>query len=296
MGFRHRTGGPKSRRLPVDNGETYLAEALGSLPAQRDAVLRVAVWDNASTDRSLEICHARAGWGPSVEVHCNGRNIGAAATFNRAAERVRDTTVDVGTTMTTSGIPTTSPGASRRSRRNPTMRWPTPGRTRSMMKGSPSRHRWPTLVSTTLPWIGGCGPSTTGPHCDEHGRWSTSEIEGRWIPVYGVMWNSALWSTVPIGPYISSDTILLEDLLLNGRFVEAVATTFGKRDDPARSMRDSRAHERRRTWFTGRTSGRFLVPEVADAPGPNRGRGPRSVGTRGRELPLPDARPSTSLL
>ena len=247
--------------LPVHNGDTYLDEALGSLLAQRYDALRVTVWDNASTDRSLEICDDRAARDRRIAVHRNGQNIGAAANFNRAAERCEtplfmwanhDDLWDPDYVARCVAALETAPDAVlayARSHKIDHDGEPIAELMADLGLDDPEPHR---RLRAFHDWFR---------HCDENGLWSTSEIEGLWIPVYGVMWTSALRSTDLIGQYISSDTILLEELLLHGRFVEVPATMFGKRDHPARSMRDSRAYERRLTWFTGRTPGRFLFPK-----------------------------------
>lgn len=247
--------------LPVHNGDMYLVDALDSLLSQTYTALKVVVWDNASTDRSLEICHAYAARDARVEVHSNERNIGAAANFNRAAERVdtplfmwanHDDLWDPEYVERCVAALDAEPGAVLAYTRSDKID----------AKGEPIAALMADLgLDDAAPHSRLRAFHDWFRHCDEHGLWTTSQIEGLWIPVYGVMHSPALRSTGLIGPYISSDTILLEELLLHGRFVEVPATMFGKRDHPARSMRDSRAYERRLAWFTGRTAGRFLFPK-----------------------------------
>jgi glycosyltransferase involved in cell wall biosynthesis len=69
--------------LPVYNSERYLTTSLDSLLAQtfRDFVLIIS--DNASTDRTAEICRRYAAADPRVRYHRNETNIGNPRNFNR---------------------------------------------------------------------------------------------------------------------------------------------------------------------------------------------------------------------
>jgi glycosyltransferase involved in cell wall biosynthesis len=72
--------------LPVYNGERYLAQALESLLAQTFRGFELVISDNASTDRTPEICCAYAQRDPRVRYVRNPRNLGAVANFNRVFE------------------------------------------------------------------------------------------------------------------------------------------------------------------------------------------------------------------
>jgi glycosyltransferase involved in cell wall biosynthesis len=72
--------------IPVYNGESFLAQALDSLLAQTFHDFEIVISDNASTDRTPEICRAYARRDPRVRYVCNQRNLGAVANFNRVFE------------------------------------------------------------------------------------------------------------------------------------------------------------------------------------------------------------------
>jgi glycosyltransferase involved in cell wall biosynthesis len=72
--------------LPVYNGEDYLAEALDSILAQTFGDFRLIITDNASTDRTEEICRSYAANDRRIEYHRNRRNLGVASNFNLAFE------------------------------------------------------------------------------------------------------------------------------------------------------------------------------------------------------------------
>lgn len=68
--------------LPVFNGEKYLAESLDSLLAQTYGDFELIISDNASTDRTREICTDYALNDARIRYHRNGRNLGGAANHN----------------------------------------------------------------------------------------------------------------------------------------------------------------------------------------------------------------------
>lgn len=69
--------------LPVYNGENFVKEALDSLLAQTYKDFELLISDNASTDETQIICKAYAAKDRRVRYFRNDRNIGAAPNFNR---------------------------------------------------------------------------------------------------------------------------------------------------------------------------------------------------------------------
>lgn len=72
--------------LPVYNGERYLAEALDSLVAQTYTDFEIVISDNASTDRTEEICRALAASDARVRYLRADVNRGGTWNFNRVVE------------------------------------------------------------------------------------------------------------------------------------------------------------------------------------------------------------------
>jgi glycosyltransferase involved in cell wall biosynthesis len=72
--------------IPVYNGEKYLAETLDSLLAQSLQNFEIVISDNASTDRTPEICRSYRAKDARIRYYRNERNIGAALNFNRTIE------------------------------------------------------------------------------------------------------------------------------------------------------------------------------------------------------------------
>ena len=72
--------------LPVFNGEKYLEEALNSILAQTHKDFELIISDNASTDRTQQICRSYAAQDSRIRYYCNKRNLGASRNFNRVLE------------------------------------------------------------------------------------------------------------------------------------------------------------------------------------------------------------------
>ena len=68
--------------LPVYNGEKYLDQALDGLLAQTFTDFELVISDNASTDRTAEICQAYAARDPRIRYVRQPVNVGAAPNHN----------------------------------------------------------------------------------------------------------------------------------------------------------------------------------------------------------------------
>jgi glycosyltransferase involved in cell wall biosynthesis len=75
--------------LPVFNGEALLEEAIRSVLGQTMDDLELILCDNASTDRTAEICRDCAASDPRVRYYRNARNLGAAPNYNLAFAHAR---------------------------------------------------------------------------------------------------------------------------------------------------------------------------------------------------------------
>jgi len=69
--------------LPVYNGENYLRNALDAILAQTYTDFELIISDNASTDRTQEICLAYAARDARIRYERAAVNLGAAKNFNR---------------------------------------------------------------------------------------------------------------------------------------------------------------------------------------------------------------------
>lgn len=246
--------------LPVFNGQDFVEQAIRSIQKQTYQNFELIISDNCSTDRTLEICRDLAASDPRLRVVTAETNIGAAGNFNRVAQLATgrlfawanhddlwaDTYIEKCVTAL-SAAPNAVLAYSKSAK---------------IDEDGEEIHE----LNSNL------GLSASRPAArlkayhdafidvDRRRAWGKEPIEGFWIPVYGVMHTELLHQTSLIGNYISSDTVLLEELLILGTFVEVEEKLFFKRDHQKRSMRDSEAYDARAEWFTGARAGRLLFP------------------------------------
>ncbi|PYX36073.1 MAG: glycosyltransferase family 2 protein [Acidobacteria bacterium] len=72
--------------IPVFNGQEFLPELLDSLLAQTFRDFEILICDNASSDRTEQICREYERHDSRIRYICNERNLGAVANFNRVFE------------------------------------------------------------------------------------------------------------------------------------------------------------------------------------------------------------------
>ena len=72
--------------MPVYNGENFLTEAIESLLSQDYTDFQLFISDNASTDRTEEICRGFAAKDPRIRYERNPVNLGAGPNFRRVFE------------------------------------------------------------------------------------------------------------------------------------------------------------------------------------------------------------------
>ena len=69
--------------LPVYNGEKFISESIDSILAQTFQDFELIICDNASTDKTEEICRAYTAEDERIRYYRNEKNIGCARNFNR---------------------------------------------------------------------------------------------------------------------------------------------------------------------------------------------------------------------
>src|SRR3989337_590294 len=72
--------------LPVFNGEKYLRQALDSILAQTYQDFELIISDNASTDKTQQICREYVKKDSRIRYYRNKRNLGATRNHNRVFE------------------------------------------------------------------------------------------------------------------------------------------------------------------------------------------------------------------
>ncbi|MFK8053398.1 MAG: glycosyltransferase family 2 protein [Woeseiaceae bacterium] len=75
--------------MPVYNGERYVADAIESVLAQTEGNFELIIADNASTDKTYEICQRYADQDSRIVLHRNPKNVGAAGNYNLLVEMAK---------------------------------------------------------------------------------------------------------------------------------------------------------------------------------------------------------------
>jgi glycosyltransferase involved in cell wall biosynthesis len=200
--------------VPVYNGETFLAHTLESLLAQTFNEIEVIISDNASTDRTQQICKSFAARDPRVEYIRQDHNLGASANYNFVARRshgeyfkwaAHDDLCEP--TFVERCVELLDEN------KDAVVAYP-----RSVLISDAGDLIEPVTEDMSLPW-------DTASRRLRHFLWNTSLCH----PVFGLIRSSALARTGLIGPFHSSDVIVLIQLLLQGKFIEYPESLFLRR-------------------------------------------------------------------
>jgi len=233
--------------MPVFNGESYIEEALDSILAQTYRDFELIISDNASTDRTQEICAAYAAKDERIRYHRNGENLGAAKNFNQVFEMSR----------------------------GEYFKW-----------ASHDDVLAPRYLSECVelldqdPSIVLCHARTG--RIDEHSelvgvneelqymRLTSDRPHERFydlirfihscVIVFGLVRSRALKMTSLIGPYAASDRTLLAQLGLVGRLHEVPDILFYRRDHPKTTWRVWKDSPDRVVWFDPEKADRITLP------------------------------------
>jgi glycosyltransferase involved in cell wall biosynthesis len=222
--------------MPVFNGERFIERALESILAQTYSDIELIIHDNASTDRTEEICRIYAARDRRVQYRRHDTNLGAAENYNRVfkaasgpyfkwaahddvcAPEFVARCVDV--LERDSGVVLCYP--------------------RSIFIDETGKH----LSEHTE------GVEYTDPRPYRRLRTWLIDRPGAWCNlVFGVMRSDVLGRTGLIGKYMASDYILVAELALTGKLVELPEPLFFRRDHPGRSTLAHRGVVRTTLWF-----------------------------------------------
>jgi glycosyltransferase involved in cell wall biosynthesis len=230
--------------LPVYNGEAYLAEAIASILGQTFGDLELVISDNASSDRTEEICRRFMAADPRVRYHRNERNLGSAANWNRVLELARgeyfkwaaDDDV-LRPTYLEKCIAVLDAAADVVLCHS---------RTQVLRDGHEAPMR-------ELQGLDRARPSA---------RFAAVILRPHWtLEAHGVMRTAALRRAEPMKPYWGSDKAVLAELALMGRIARVEEPLFLNRDHPGRTMRAYSFTER--LWFHFPDKARRILPQWA---------------------------------
>ncbi len=220
--------------MPVFNGEQYLEETLVSLLTQTFSDFELIISDNASEDRTQEICQTYADKDRRIHYFRNMKNLGAARNYNRVFEL--------------------SSGKY--------FKWAAhddlcaPEFLEICIKALEQDNSIILAYSLTE-------------EIDEHGKiiknyarksyLGSSKPHKRFyecicvpnpqVAVFGVIRSDILKKTSLIGNYSSSDRVLMGELTLLGRFYEIPDYLFFKRDHPLQHWKMYPSRQKRQAWY-----------------------------------------------
>lgn len=232
--------------LPVYNGEPYLIEAIQSILNQTYRHFELIICDNASTDRTAEVCQDFAARDARIRYFRNVRNLGAARNFNL--------TVDKASGVYFKWSPADDCIAPEFLSRSVEVLDKDPGvvlcqsqlkvidEYRNEIRAVPYP---PGHASSVVPWR----------RFRDIIRHDRLDCE-----IFGLIRMSVLRRTRLLQSYIASDRMLRAELALLGRFCILPEELFFNRDHPGRSVRAYPAFHLRAGWFDPERANRKVFP------------------------------------
>jgi len=232
--------------VPVFNGEAFLEDAIRSVLAQTLDNLELILCDNASTDRTAEICRDYEGRDARVRYFRNPRNLGAAANYNLAFSHARGRYFK---------------WLAHDDRMLPSFL----AKTRRILDERADA----VLCNTVVSYIdsGGARIGLYDTRLAGADSLSPSERFG-WLVLrshtcvdfFGLIRREALSGSLLHGSFHGADRALLAQLALRGRMIKLPAPLLAIREHPNRYTRAQRRAGDRAAWHDGDTGGKASFP------------------------------------
>jgi glycosyltransferase involved in cell wall biosynthesis len=235
--------------LAAYNGERYIAAAIESILAQTYGDFELIITDDLSTDATGEICRDYAARDARVRYHRNERNLGSAPNFNRAFSLAS--------------------GGGRY------FKWAAQDdliapdyleRCVAALDGDPEAvlcHSWVGVIDEYGRHVGHfASPLERKDSPDPVERFACAVLRHHMaLEFYGVIRADVLRTVSPNGGYPRSDSALVAELALAGRFIEIPEPLFLNRDHPGRFMRVAADDlQAAIAWYDKSQAGRTLSP------------------------------------
>ena len=209
--------------VPVYNGENFVGDALRSISEQTFSDYEVVICDNASTDRTSEICREFADRDARFRYYRHAKNLGAGPNFNATFERAR--------------------GRYFKWHGHDDMLTPQYlAKTVAALEADPaavlchSRIRLIDARGDTLDEDGGDLPEAGALRASDRFR-GLATCRHQCLALDGVIRTAALAGTPLIASFHGSDRTLLAELALRGKLIEIPEAIFITRDHPSRYRR-----------------------------------------------------------
>lgn len=241
-----KTGPQVSIGLPVYNGEAYLPETLDSLLRQTFTDFELIISDNASTDRTADICREAAARDGRIRYLRNETNLGAAANYNRVVHEAR--------------------GAYFKWAAHDDLMAPEYlAQCVEVLDADPAVavcHCRTGIIDGRSNLVGDYDDQldfrSSLPH--ERFRGYLFRKAREWNAIFGVMRKEVLVQTPLIGGYVSSDQVLLGELILRGELYQVPERLFFRRDHAQNSWRANPTRAENAAWFDPANRGKAQPP------------------------------------
>ncbi len=238
--------------LPVYNGENFLAEAIDSILAQTFKDFELIISDNASTDRTEEICRDYAAKDSRIYYYRNDNNLGAVANYNLVFEKssgryfkwaAHDDII----------APTFLERCVKVLEQKPEVVLCFPGISYINERGSIQQASEGNLSI-------GAQSAAGRLYCFVNHQLKREDI---FWAVFGLIRSAALRQTGLFGKYVASDQVLLMKLLLCGQFYEVSDPLYFRRVHPQAStikLPKTRTYRERAKWYDANSTMRLVLP------------------------------------
>jgi glycosyltransferase involved in cell wall biosynthesis len=236
--------------LPVYNGERFLSQAVESLLAQSTGDFELILSDNASEDGTEEICRAYEQQDARVRYFRQDHNLGAAKNYNFVVEKAVGAYFKwlAADDMCTPEFLEDCLTALEQDHGKAVLAFP---RTRWIDEHGATLHD-----DGDLPWDG------KSPHTRLRALLADQRDTHlhKCSPVCGLIRTEALRQTRLIGPFNSSDKVLLVELALLGDYIEVRRHHFLRRIHDESSLAANATKEEVAAWFDPTQGKKFPMP------------------------------------
>ena len=230
--------------LPVYNGENYLEDALTSILQQTYRDFELIISDNASTDRTQEICQRFVELDPRVRYVRNEQNLGPARNFNKTFLLsqgeffkwvAHDDTYAPEYLEKCVAVLEKDPGV--------------------VLCYSKTKY-----IDKDGKPIGAYDGHLRSDSSETHVRFGDLIMNLKCFEIFGVIRSIALRQTALLGSFGHADGILLSHLGLMGRFHEIPEYLFFNRDHPDKSIYKYSTFRDYAVFYDPRNRGKILLP------------------------------------
>jgi glycosyltransferase involved in cell wall biosynthesis len=232
--------------VPVFNGEAFLEDAIRSTLAQTLDDLELILCDNASQDRTPEICRDYAARDPRIHYFRNPRNLGAAANYNLTFNHARGRYFK---------------WLAHDDRMRPSFL----AKTFRLLEERPDA----VLCNTIISYIDAAGAQIGLYDTQLAGADSLSpSARFAWMVLrshtcadfFGLIRREALRNSLLHGSFHGADRALLAQLALRGRLLQLPAPLLAIREHPSRYTRAQRRSSERAAWHDSARTRRANFP------------------------------------